>query len=317
METHTTIVIPTYHRDELLERCLRSCEALRVEPSQRWDVLVVDNSAEKSAEAQVLRRSFPVALRYCHEPTPGISAARNRGVALCKGRFVAFLDDDQAAQPDWLAELHRIRRTSHADAVFGRVDVVLPEKSMEWAAPLLARSVGRDLESPEGLVAPRLVARLGTGNSLFDTDWLSGDQTFDPALGLSGGEDSFLISNLLERGATLAWAPTASVDEWVPEQRASLRFLLERRFSSGQLRTYQEARRGQGPVRVLGWMLAGAAQAAIGGSMAIGRVALGRDGRSALCDAAAGAGKVLWFDGLRVQRYRRTAPQPRQAGSAR
>jgi succinoglycan biosynthesis protein ExoM len=308
MQRHTTVIVPTYQRPVLLDRCMKSCRLLEAEPGYTWDVLVVDNSAAGGARQQV--EAFVGAtgapIRYVHEPEPGISAARNRGVALSRGESVAFLDDDQAPSPQWLRELHRVQREFGAEAVFGPIDCEF-NGGEAWAIELLRTSIGRNFETPEGELPLRFEARLGTGNSLFRLDCLAGDQTFDVSLGLSGGEDSALITGLVRGGARLVWAPEARVCEWVPAERANFRFIAERRFSSGQLRTYLQARAGKGHAVIGAWMLLGVAQAGVSTAKAVGRLATGRDARAALCDVAAGVGKTLWFPSLRLQRYRRTA----------
>lgn len=304
--THTTIVVPTFQRPELLARCLESCRQLVTSNNLKFDVLVVDNCPKASAEQQVRRaiENPSLALRYAHEPEPGISAARNRGLSLCGGEFVAFLDDDEAARPEWLVELHAARKRHQGDAVFGMVQVVLPEGA-EWGAPLFEKSVGRALEAPEGPVPPKKEALLGTGNSLFALHWLKGAQTFAGELGLVGGEDTRVIADMVSRGAKLVWAPTAIVDEAVEAKRANFRFLVERRFGSGQLRTQQQTQPGKGPHNVALWMLIGAGQSVVGTGRAATRFATGKDARSALCDVAAGLGKVLWFPPFQLARYRR------------
>ena len=314
--THTTVVVPTVKRPERLARCLESCQKQRQDPrAGSWDVVVVDNSPSGGARPQVeaVAARGPLQLRYAHEPRPGISAARNRGLSLCEGEYVAFLDDDEAAHPDWLLRLHLARAQHSAVAVFGRVHVVLPAGA-EWAAEMLSQSVGRDLGVSGGEVPKELEPRLGTGNSLFALSALRGNTTFDDAFGLSGGEDTAVIRRVVERGGKLVWAPDAEVDEAVGADRATLAFLLERRFGSGQMRAYQQVQAGKGAATAALWMGLGMGQAAVGVGRAVARGVTGRDPRAALCEVAAGVGKVLWFPALRLNRYRR-APAPAEAGA--
>lgn len=308
---HTTIMVPTFRRPELLQRCLRSCQALSIPSELSWDVVVVDNSVDAEARSQVeaFAKQSHFQLRYAHQPRPGIAAARNMGVSLCQGHYVAFLDDDEAARHNWLEQLHAARQRHNADAVFGRVNVEIPEGA-DWARTMLEHSIGRNLPIKEGLVPLGQEPKLGTGNSLFSLSCLDGDRTFDDALGLSGGEDSALIQRVSQSGGRLVWAPTAQVEETVLAGRATLRFLMERRFSSGQLRTYQQYKTSKGAPKVALWMVMGAGQAAVGSIKALTLWALRKDPRASLCELAAGAGKVLWFSSLRLNRYRRSGTEP-------
>ncbi len=75
-------------------------------------VLVSDHNAELLARA---RAAFPHVLCVANAGPRGLSGARNTGVAAATGDVVAFLDDDAAAEPDW------VERTL---AAFGDPDVI-------------------------------------------------------------------------------------------------------------------------------------------------------------------------------------------------
>jgi len=66
------------------------------------DVLVVDNSSGDS-ETKLLSKKFGA--RYTVEPIPGLSRARNRGLAESNSDFVAYIDDDGNPDEDWLGSL--------------------------------------------------------------------------------------------------------------------------------------------------------------------------------------------------------------------
>src|SRR5579863_4056039 len=100
----TSVVIPTYRRPEDLARAIGSVLA-QAGVSASVEIVVVDNdpdgSAQPTVEAIAARSGLPI--RYVHERRPGISHARNTGVAQAAGRYLAFLDDDEVADPHWLA----------------------------------------------------------------------------------------------------------------------------------------------------------------------------------------------------------------------
>ena len=116
---NVSIVIPTFRRPSSLARALASCAA----QTRRNDteIIVVDNCPRASAEATVRAAAAksPVPIRYEREGVAGVAAARNTGVAAAKGSIIVFLDDDQEAEPVWLAELLGAQERYDADAVFG------------------------------------------------------------------------------------------------------------------------------------------------------------------------------------------------------
>ncbi len=72
-------------------------------PADRREILVVDNGSTDATAAEI--RRHPVT--YLSEPRPGVSNARNRGIAAGAGEVFAFIDGDCLADPDWLTELMR------------------------------------------------------------------------------------------------------------------------------------------------------------------------------------------------------------------
>ena len=101
-----SVVLPTYRRPEMLERALR---AVFEQTLQDWELIVVDDNGAGS-EAQVRTADVIQAhagerrLAYVvHEENRGGGAARNTGIARARGAYVAFLDDDDAWDPDKLA----------------------------------------------------------------------------------------------------------------------------------------------------------------------------------------------------------------------
>src|SRR5579864_5940100 len=95
-----SIVIPTYLRPDMITRAVNTClaqEAVDVP----FEIVVVDNDPAGSAQPTIaaLAENSAVPIRYVAETRPGISHARNTGVASAAGRYIAFLDDDEEAEP--------------------------------------------------------------------------------------------------------------------------------------------------------------------------------------------------------------------------
>src|SRR6185295_14020211 len=111
-----SVVIPTWNRAHLV------CDAINSALNQRpgnVEVIVVDDASSDDT-AEVLTRNYGDAIRLLRLPKrSGAGAARNAGVALARGEFVAFLDSDDVWLPGKLdAELRLLPRFPGAEAVF-------------------------------------------------------------------------------------------------------------------------------------------------------------------------------------------------------
>lgn len=86
-----SVVIATYNKAELLERCLESI--FRQRPPFDYEVIVIDDGSQ-DATAQVCRR-WPIRYRYLHRPFPANPAVpRNAGYRMARGEIVICQSDE-------------------------------------------------------------------------------------------------------------------------------------------------------------------------------------------------------------------------------
>jgi glycosyltransferase involved in cell wall biosynthesis len=98
-----SVIIPTHKRPALLERALKSVKSQ--DSSLPCEVIVVADEAS-SADDEVCRRLLgPDDIHIRRNGPPGPSLSRNLGIDLASGRYIMFLDDDDAWQPDLLSRL--------------------------------------------------------------------------------------------------------------------------------------------------------------------------------------------------------------------
>lgn len=103
-----SVVIPTYNRPDQLSRCLTAL--LNQSYSGAWEVLVVDDGGE--APLKSIEDIFGPDLQcsFFRQENSGPAKARNYGVAMAKGEFIAFLDDDCEPKDDWLEHLMNVAK---------------------------------------------------------------------------------------------------------------------------------------------------------------------------------------------------------------
>ena len=192
-------------------------------------VIVADNDQVPSAHALVRQAGaeFALTCHYVHAPARNISVARNACIDTATAPLLAFIDDDEVAEPTWLAELLAGIENGAGDIVFGPARARYADTAPAWA-----RAV--DLHSIRPVVRVGGCIETGyTSNVMMRRSAIAGVR-FDPALGRSGGEDTVFFASLHRAGVSLGYCPRAIVHEDVPSARLRLRWLLSRAFRSGQ-----------------------------------------------------------------------------------
>lgn len=117
-----SIVIATYQRAECLTRLLDSLNH-QTASKEVYEIIVVDNAPEESINKVKILCGKPayaeLDLHYIHHPVVGVSAARNRGVAVARAELIGFLDDDSLPKADWVEKIVQAFSETKADILGG------------------------------------------------------------------------------------------------------------------------------------------------------------------------------------------------------
>lgn len=93
-----SVIVPCYNRANLIETAIASVQS---QTFQDWELVVVDDGSSDNLREVLLRYADDPRIRLvCHTKNRGEPAARNTGIELALGRFIAFLDSDD----EWLSE---------------------------------------------------------------------------------------------------------------------------------------------------------------------------------------------------------------------
>lgn len=195
-----SVVVPTYRRPLMLERCLGALLAQTLDPS-RYEIIVCDDGPDASTHATVERRNAERAhcgprIRYLPiTETQGPAGARNSGWRVARAAIVAFTDDDTLPSPQWLAAgLEAL--AGGAAAACGRVEVPLER----------ARPTDYELDAA-GLAHAEFV----TANCFVRRATLERVGGFDERYTSAWREDSDLQFKILESGGEVVRAEAALV----------------------------------------------------------------------------------------------------------
>lgn len=191
------------------------------------ELIVVENRPANSDVHAALTAAFgsDAGVRYVEEPIPGLSRARNAGLAAASGSVVAFVDDDVVVDDHWLATLRETFATHpEATCVTGQIEPLelgTPAQSLleQYAAfgKGLTRRVYRLDAPPDDIpLFPYTAGHFGSGaNMAFRREALLELGGFDPYLGAGtqsrGAEDLDICIRLILSGQTLVYEPRAIV----------------------------------------------------------------------------------------------------------
>lgn len=109
-----SVIIPLYNKVNTVERAVRSVLDQTV---SEFELIVVNNGSTDGSEDVVKRIDDPRII-LISQPNQGVSMARNKGVAIAKGDYVAFLDADDEWRPTFLETVLRMREKYPDCAVF-------------------------------------------------------------------------------------------------------------------------------------------------------------------------------------------------------
>ena len=149
-----SVVIPLYNKEDHIARAVESVLA------QTWrdfELVVVDDGSRDGGAALVEGCADP-RVRLHRQPNGGVSVARNRGVALTSAPLIAFLDADDAWEPDFLENVMALQARHPAS--------VAVAMNYEVVAPNGTRSLGVDpARAPSQLLDPLAYFRIGKHGS--------------------------------------------------------------------------------------------------------------------------------------------------------
>jgi len=233
----TVICVCTYKRPDGIRLLLDALTQLhdakdngtKTECASSIEICVVDNDAagEGAQVCNNLAADYPFSVHAMVEPQAGISPARNAVVnhaLTLNPAFLAFLDDDERPEPQWLNELLRVQSTTGADVVGGPTLSEFPDNVSDDVKqnPYFGADLGfSDMQRCQLQAAGNFLIKADIINTMAPT-------FFHPAFAQSGGEDLAFFTQLAKNGATMHWAANAIVHEAVPANRLTQSWMKSR-----------------------------------------------------------------------------------------
>jgi GT2 family glycosyltransferase len=248
-----SVVVCTHERRADLERCLRALAA----SDDPVETIVVDSASQPPCE-ELVRTLAPDA-RYLYEPRPGLSRARNRGLAAASSAVVAFVDDDAAPAPDWARRLAAAFADPAVVCAGGTCRPVFAARRPRWLSDRLLQYAGVTRFGAEPREARSSAEYPFGANIAFRRDGLRAAGGFPEQLGRIGasllsGEEAAAVDALRAGGGRIWLQPDAVVDHTVAPERCRGRYYWRRLWWQGVTRA-----RTQRSAAVTARLVAGAA----------------------------------------------------------
>jgi len=206
-----SVVIPTYNRKPILEKCLRAMEQQQLpadSPVKAYEIVIVDDGSTDGTVSWLQENAvnFPH-VRLFEQDHKGPAIARNLGVTEAQGDTIVFIDSDLVVLPDFLHQhgtaLKQAYEQKGSDRVFTYGRVV---NTCNFDAPT----------SEPFKVTDYSQAFFATGNVAIARHWLEAAGLFDTQFQLYGWEDLELGVRLKNLGLSLVKVPEAVGYHWHP-----------------------------------------------------------------------------------------------------
>ncbi|QSJ18479.1 hormogonium polysaccharide biosynthesis glycosyltransferase HpsE [Nostoc sp. UHCC 0702] len=237
LDLDLTVAIPTYNGASRLPELLEKLRNQIYTEHFSWEIIVVDNNSNddtaKVVQSYQENWQCPYPLKYCFEQQQGAAYARKRAVQEAKGKLIAFLDDDNYPEPNWIAAAYAFgQKYPQAGAYGSQIHAqweVKPPENFQRIAPFLAITERGDLpllyEPSKKLLPPSaglVVRRQAWLDSVPNQPILTGRVTGN----MLTSEDLEMLSYIQKSGWEIWYNPEMEIYHKIPESRLKKEYLI-------------------------------------------------------------------------------------------
>tara|TARA_X000000368_G_scaffold89887_1_gene68606 strand:- start:452 stop:1354 length:903 start_codon:yes stop_codon:yes gene_type:complete len=181
-----SITICTYNRLEYLKKCLTSILD-QTQGSQIIEINIIDNNSTDNTKNYIAERQkeFPE-INYYIEKKQGISHARNLSFKVCKGDFLAFVDDDAVINKNWLESLLNELKNQNQNIVYG--GPIYPKFETEPEKWIDKNYFVREFKETDGFLGTiKSKEGFSGGNMCISKNLFLKSDEFNTEIGMTGG----------------------------------------------------------------------------------------------------------------------------------
>lgn len=244
-----SVIVATYNRARLLKETLLDLSKQETCGRFEFEVIVVDNNSSDETKTTVesFTSDFNGNLKYFFESQQGKPHALNRGIKECRGKIIAFTDDDVRIDKNWLSNIAECFAAFNCDGVGGRVLPVYPQETPQWikenavkmAGVVVIYDCGEDVRRCDQSMERFIGANFAFKKEVFEECGL-----FRTNLDLGEtaiGEDAELINRLVKRKKILYYCGKALVWHPVDLKRFHMRHIARWHIALGRCAALNES----------------------------------------------------------------------------
>lgn len=128
-----SIIVPVYNTEKYLNRCL---DSILAQDFTDYELILVDDGSTDESGTICDRYAADYPQVHClHQPNGGHTSARQSGVRISRGQYIAFADSDDWVSPVMYSNMCRAARETNADIVHCDFTAVMPHKTKVCSVP--------------------------------------------------------------------------------------------------------------------------------------------------------------------------------------
>lgn len=228
-----SVAICSYNRKKYLEKCLDSLVHQKDIDSKDYELLIIDNNSTdgtKNLVTEYINKYPSIKIYYYFEPKLGLSHARNRAIKEAHSDYIAYIDSDGIAYPDWIKQIIEFTRKYPHVLAFGGpayryTEIPVPK----WVPPEYGTlNLGEKEKEVEGGI-------FGC-NMIFKKSLLEKFGGFNPELGMVGkalgyGEEDEIFSKMAKQNLPIMYNPHIKIKHLLLSYRLNMFWRLKSKFA--------------------------------------------------------------------------------------
>lgn len=245
MAVRVSTIICTHNRANYLQKAIQSLIEQTL-PKDQHEIIVVDNGSTDNTK-QIVKdliktnnlKTTSSNLKYIYEPLLGLSRARNTGWQASRGEYIAFLDDDAVAAPDWAQRIIEEFEsfTPTLGAIGGKVEPLWESERPEWLSDGLLPQLSVLDWGPQTIILNEEQWFVGA-NMSFPRKILEKTNGFSTMLGrkesnLLSMEENLIRKETEKRGYKCLYSPRIVVKHHILKSRLNKKWFIKRAYWNG------------------------------------------------------------------------------------